>query len=270
MRWLCLKFNISTASYYNYLQHKKKVYYQRKHLICKTIKEIYHSYQGILGYRKVKIFLEHYGIYVSVNTVRRYMQQLGLQAIVRKKKYKYPKSSNRETFPNLLQQHFIADTRNQIWCTDITEVKTRHGISVYNCAVIDLYNKEVVASEYSLRNTSELTVTALLTGLLRRNITGNSLIIHSDRGSQFSSSVYTTFCRAKGIRQSMSRPGTPYDNAVMERYFSSLKTEYINQHSFATTDELIHGIADYVIWYNHARPHAALEYKTPYQYCLYR
>ena len=198
------------------------------------------------------------GIKLSKGTVHKYMNsELQLKSITRKPKYKYLKVQEPyKVFDNLIKQDFVAEAHNQKWCIDFTYLRLSTGHKRYNCSIIDLYNRSVVATKNSNKidhTLAEETVKAAMKSA--RNPEG--VILHSDRGSQFTSKAFVDFCNKNGIKQSMSRAGCPYDNAPMERYFNTLKAEEINLHSYSTDEELNSAIVNYAFgWYNNLRPHS--------------
>lgn len=111
-----------------------------KAIVQKHIVEIYHKDNGVPGYRRMQYYLSEKGMTLSSLTVLKYMQELGLQSIVRRKKQKYRKGKSHRVFPDLLQRAFKAATRNTIWCTDFTYLILANGKTRYNCTIIDLYD----------------------------------------------------------------------------------------------------------------------------------
>lgn len=137
----------------------------------------------------------------------------------------------------------------------------------YNCTIIDLYDRSVFASVSGRNITAELAIKTLSKAILQHPwVLKNGIILHSDQGSQYTSKEFTDFCTTHNITQSMSRAGCPYDNAPMERYFNTLKSELIYQHTYASESKLFSDIDDYVLlWYNSVRPHSFNNGLTPWQ-----
>ena len=153
-----------------------------------------------------------------------------------------------------------------MWFTDFTYMTLTNGTMRYNCSIIDLYDRSVVASENSSFITSFLAVRTLEKALSSAKAIPQNLILHSDQGSQFTSAEFVQYCRELGISQSMSRAGCPYDNAPMERYYNTLKTELIYQHNFETAAELDYAVSEFAYdWYNQVRPHTYNGYLTPFE-----
>lgn len=189
--------------------------------------------------------------------MRKYMNvELGLKSVNRRRKPKgsAPGKAHRK-FENLLKGKFNVSQRNQIWCTDFTYLRLSDGSFRYNCTIIDLYDRRVVAEKCGRKMDANLAAQTLKLGL-RKNGDVRGLILHSDQGSPYTSKAFTKYCKRKGLRQSMSRAGTPGDNAVMERYFNTLKAELIDQRSYKEETVLYRDIAEYSYdWYNETRPH---------------
>lgn len=267
MRWLLKRLHIYPNAYYNYLRQRKVGYREQKEKAQKAITRIYHEMGGILGHRSMRVFLAREGIKLSKTTVHKYMnKQLQLYSICRRRRPGYQKGKASKVFPNYLNRHFIAPAKNKVWCTDFTYIFLSNGTLRFNCTVIDLYDRSVVASENGRWITSDLAIRALEKALRGQPSVPKDLILHSDQGTQFSSTQFMDFCHAHGIRQSMSRAGCPYDNAPMERYYNTLKAELLNLYRFNTAAELDRAIAEYAYgWYNQVRPHAFNDYATPFE-----
>ena len=214
---------------------------------------------GKPGYRMMWQMLKNEGISLSVQTVRKYMNvELGLKSVTRKKKkYSYCKGSEAyNVAKNLLDRNFDSASRNTKWCIDFTYLFLKNGGKRYNCSIIDLYDRRIVASVNGRRIDTKLAIDTVLKAL-KRSGGKTGMILHSDRGSQFTSKEFTDFCKEHGITQSMSRPGCPYDNAPMERYFNTLKSELIYLRKFSTEESLFVEVNAYAYgWYNNQRPHS--------------
>lgn len=258
MNWLLEKLKIHPNAYYNYRKYRKNAKEKHKTSVLKTITKLYHGANGIPGYRMMRQLLENEGTELSLQTVRRYMNvELELRSITRKGKYHYHKGPEAYAiYEDLLGRDFHADERNTKWCIDFTYLKLRKGGKRYNCTIIDLYDRRVVASVSSNHIDAELAIRTV-SRALRKNKNKTGIILHSDRGSQFTSERFVRFCKENGITQSMSRPGCPYDNAPMERYFNTMKAELINLKTFSTEKALYDAISVYAYgWYNNQRPHS--------------
>ncbi len=256
MRWLLKRLSVHTNSYYNYLKYKKRDFHDKKAKILETIKKIYTENDGKPGHRMIMKLMEQNNIKLSKTTVHKYMnKELHLKSIIFRKKAGYKKGKPHKIFTNLLNRNFSAKMPGTIWCIDFTYMKLSNGKMRYNCSIIDLFDRSIVSSVNGSEITSELAIEAVKKALQhRRKI---KLILHSDQGSQFTSKDFIEYCKSVKIKQSMSKAGCPYDNAVMERYFNTLKSELINLYTFKTNEELDNAI-DYFafVWYNWQRPHS--------------
>ena len=261
------KFKLSPNAYYNFIKNKKKQKYIEKTKILKVISKLYHDMNGVIGHRIMRVFLARKNIYLSKTTIHKYMnKQLGLKSIVRRKKPGYVKGKAHKIFSNLLHQDFTAESKNSKWCTDFTYLFLRDGRQRYNCSIIDLYDRSVVASINGKEITSDLAIRTVKRALNSQPAINQQLILHSDQGAQFSSKEFVSFCKSVKITQSMSKAGCPYDNAPMERYYNTLKNEEINLHYYHSEKELDQAVHDFAyIWYNHVRPHSYNNNMTPFE-----
>ena len=193
--------------------------------------------------------------------------QMGLCSIVRPKKTGTKSGKPHKIFENKLKQEFHADRLNQKWYIDFTYLFLKKGGDVrYNCTTIDLHDRSVVASITDRYITSELAIRTLQKALEFQRPAEGSLILHSDKGSQYTSKAFIEFCESAHVTQSMSKAGYPYDNAPMERYFNTLKNECTNLYEFQREEELYQIVEEFAyVTYNHVRPHSYNGYRTPYQ-----
>lgn len=267
MRWLLRKLHICPNAYYNYIKSRKATYYANKEAVKQQIKDIYHSHNGVVGYRAVRAYLLKQGCCLSVLTVHKYMnKELGLKSIVRPKKPVYEYGKAHTIFDNKLNQDFTAKDINHKWCTDFTYLFLANNEVRYNCTIIDLHDRSVIASITDRNITSALAIRTLKKALDSQPKIQGELILHSDQGVQFTSKAFTEFCKENNVTQSMSKAGYPYDNAPMERYFNTLKNECINLYEFKTEEALYKAVADFAyVEYNYARPHSYNNYATPHE-----
>ena len=189
-----------------------------------------------------------------------------LHSIVRPQKPGTKPGKPHKIFENKLRQDFHADKPNQKWCTDFTYLFLKNRDVRYNCAILDLYDRSVVASITDRHLTSDLAIRTLKKALESQHLAKGGLILHSDQGSQYTSKSFIEFCESVQVTQSMSKAGYPYDNAPMERYFNTLKNELIYQHEYQTEEALYTAIEEFAYTtYNHRRPHSYNNYKTPFE-----
>ena len=213
------------------------------------------------------VYLARRGYDYSPTTIHKYMNaELGLCSVVRPKKSGYKHGKPHKVFENKLKQDFKADKINQKWCTDFTYLFLKNGEVRYNCAIIDLHDRSVIASITDRHITSDLAIRTLQKALDSQPTIKGELILHSDQGSQYTSKAFVEFCESVHVTQSMSKAGYPYDNAPMERYFNTLKNECTNLYEFRTEESLYQTVEEFAyVDYNHVRPHSFNNYRTPYQ-----
>jgi transposase InsO family protein len=212
------------------------------------------------------IYLEREGYHYSKTTIHKYMnREMKLYSIVRPKRPEYKQGKAHKVFENKLNQDFTAAGPNQKWCTDFTYLFLSNRDVRYNCSIIDLYDRSVIASITDRHITSDLAIRTLEKALASQPTIKGGLILHSDQGSQYTSKAFIEYCESMKVTQSMSKAGYPYDNAPMERYFNTLKNDCTNHYEFKTEDELYKKVEQFAyIRYTHVRPHSYNGYKTPY------
>ena len=242
--------------YYNYLKDRKHEYRSEKAAIQRKIVEVYHENEGTWGYRMIHdyLVLAPFNVLRAPLTIYKYMCELNLHGTTHQPKYCYMKGHAHKIFPNLLNQEFDIDKPNKVWATDFTYLKMADGTVRYNCTIIDLHDRMVMASLNGSKIDADLAIRTLGLAIKKHN-PGRGLILHSDQGSQFTSYEFNRFCEINFIQQSMSRAGCPYDNAPMERFFNTLKNDYYYLHRFRNEIELDNGIYDFILKYNYKRPH---------------
>lgn len=228
------------------------------------IKQIYHKHKGRFGYRRITLTMKEKGIVINHKTVLRLMKTLGLKSIIRVKKYKSYRGEQGKIAPNILKRNFKADQPNKKWATDVTEFNVS-GNKLYLSPIIDLFNGEIISY-----NLSERPVFAQITDMLKKGLkkTKNTenIILHSDQGWQYQMKAYQNILKEKGIVQSMSRKGNCLDNAIIENFFGTLKSEMFYTKKFATIAELKKEIKEYIDYYNNHRIRLNLKGKSPVQY----
>jgi putative transposase len=226
------------------------------------IRRIYLENYGRYGSPRIHVELVEAGFSVSAKRVARLMRVHGLKG---KKRNKSKASSTgpgiMPAAPNVLGRRFSVDRPNSRWVSDITYVATAEGW-LYLAVVIDLYSRRVVGWSMSRTNNSDLAIAALAMALLDRP--SHRLVVHSDRGRQYTSKPYYDFLATHCITPSMSRKGNCWDNAVAESFFASIKIELKPLHVWRTRDEARTAIFEYIeTWYNPRRRHSANAYVSP-------
>ncbi|WP_157114741.1 IS3-like element IS1397 family transposase [Escherichia coli] len=255
----------STLYYQLSLQKAKDKYADVKQLIA----SIFHEHRGCYGYRRIHCELQKRGLKFSGKTVRKLMQQLGLNSPVRLKKYRSYRGNMGLAAENILQRQFKAEAPCEKWVTDITEFRAG-GQKLYLSPILDLFNGEIVAWETACRPTEEL-VKRMLNKGLESLAEGEKPLLHSDQGWHYRIKSYQSALADKGLVQSMSRKGNCLDNAVMENFFGHLKEEIYYRRDYRSVEELENAVNEYITYWNQKRIKLSLgglspvEYRTEYQ-----
>jgi transposase InsO family protein len=229
-----------------------------------SIQSIQDKHKGRYGYRRMTATLCNDGWIVNSKTVRRLMAELNLKCTVRAKKYKSYKGPAGQAAPNTLARQFEADRPNEKWVTDVTEFKVA-GEKLYLSPVLDLYNAEIVAYQTDTRPRYAL-VGNMLEKALKRLPQGAKPMVHSDQGWQYRYHSYRNRLEEIGLEQSMSRKGNCHDNATMESFFGTLKSEFYHRERFDSVAQLQAGLDEYIHYYNHERIKMKLNGLSPVAY----
>ncbi|HHT8378846.1 IS3 family transposase [Citrobacter sp. Cb027] len=228
------------------------------------IREIYHYHKGRYGYRRITLSLKKQGLLVNHKTVQRLMAELSLRSLIRVKKYRSWKGETGRAAPNILNRNFGASKANEKWVTDVTEFSVQ-GKKLYLSPVLDLFNREIISYSLSERPVMEMVNTMLHDAFLKLS-PEDSTLLHSDRGWQYRMEGYQAKLKAKGMTQSMSRKGNCLDNAVMENFFGTLKSECFYLSQFSSVSELRKAIESYIHYYNNERISLKLKGLSPVEY----
>jgi putative transposase len=263
---MCDVLQTSTSGYYGWLEHKPSTQRQRRGHIAQAAARFYFESERIYGYRKIYEDLRQANIDCCMETVRRIMNEIGLFSRV-KRKFVHTTDSDHgmAVAQNLLDRDFTAAAVNKKWAADITYISTEQGW-LYLAAVMDLYSRRIIGWAMSEHIDSDLVTSALQIAISQRK-PQTGLLHHSDRGSQYASDDFQDLLEDNGIVCSMSRKGDCWDNACMESFFGSLKTEWVRDKKYSSFTEAKKDIFKYVeIFYNRRRRHASLGYLSPAAY----
>ena len=254
--------NMARSSFY---YHQKQSDLPDKYLEIKgLIKSIYNQHKGRYGYRRITDELQNRAIIINHKTVLRLMKLLGLKSIIRVKKYKSYRGENGKIAPNILERKFKAEAPNQKWATDITEFNIS-GNKLYLSPIIDLFNQEIVSYELTERPVFNQVAT-MLKKAFKKIPNNTNLMLHSDQGWQYQMKRYQCLLKEKGIIQSMSRKGNCLDNAIIENFFGTLKSEMFYTQKFKSIEQLKKEIDKYIIYYNNERIKSNLNKMSPIKY----
>jgi putative transposase len=234
--------------------------------LAATIRDLHHEFREAYGTERLWRELRDRGERCGRHRVARLRRRL---AVITKRRRRFLRA--RASYqplpiaPNRLTWPFASSAANRVWAADITHVPTRRGW-LYLAVVVDVYSRRVVGWAMGDRMQQDLTSAALAMAIARRN-PGPGVIHHSDRGSQYASQAYRDQLARHGFVSSMSRVAMPYDNAVVESFFSSLKNELTHHEQFETIDAARAKVFDYIeVFYNRQRKHKALNYCSPAQF----
>jgi transposase InsO family protein len=260
----CRVLEASRSGYYAWLDRPLSVHARRREELAVKIQAIHQANRRVYGSPRVYQVLRHQGEEVCENTVAKVMRQQGIQAKTRKKFIPRTTDSRHENpvAGNLLDRDFQADLPNQKWAVDITYVPTNEGW-LYLAGVMDLCSRRIVGWSMTEHMRSELVSDALKMAIGRKS-PGVGLLHHSDRGVQYTCEDYQGLLKEYGMECSMSGKGDCWDNAVMESFWGTLKSELVNHEQYATRAEARQSIFEYIeVFYNRKRLHSALGYQSP-------
>lgn len=264
---MCNLLAVSRSSYYAWLNQKTPSTRQlQNRVLSEKIKMIFIQHKCRYGSRRIRKALLAMGHQISRRRVRNLMkaQQLCCKT---KAKFKHTTDSNHNLpiAPNLLNRNFSPAKPNQAYVGDITYVATDEGW-LYLAVVIDLFSRQVVGWSMYSRMKATLVNDALLMAIWKRK-PAKGLISHTDRGSQYASNSHRSLLKIHGIKQSMSRKGDCWDNAVAESFFHTLKVELVHHEKFKTREEAKQKIFQYIeAYYNRIRMHSANDYLSPVEF----
>lgn len=264
----CGLMKVSKSGFYEYLGRKKSDAQIEREAIEGFVVEAFERHKGRYGYRRINRELRKSGIVVSEKRVLRIMQKLGLAGKGATRKHRIQKKVEPgDPRLNLVERAFTVGERNRLWVGDITYIPTREGW-LYLAAVIDAFPRKVVGWSMSERITEKVAIDAMEQAVGREGPPDDgSLVFHDDQGAQYTSRSFQRCLDSHGIVQSVSRPGTPLDNAVAESFFKTLKRELVKERGYGTRDEAKQDIFKYIeLYYNRVRMHSTLGYMSPVEY----
>ena len=259
---VCRLFGVPISSFYK--QQESKTICVEKESMINKIKDIHVENIGCYGRRRMHKSLQNEGINIGIFKVARLMKEAGVIAKIPKKPHYYPSGNEKPDIPNLLKRQFNPNTINTHWVGDITYIRNHQGWS-YLATVFDLGTKEVVGYATSRSPDAALAKQALINAIAFMMPDTTQLMFHSDQGVQYSANLFKECLSLHGITQSMSRRGNCWDNAVQERFFRSLKSEYLNGLTFINHSSVVDAVTFYVRYYNNKRLNSVIDYMTPAQ-----
>lgn len=263
----CRVLGVSRAGYYAWRGRPGSPRAARRAELAGKVRAVHAANRRVYGSPRVHAALVAAGERVCVNTVAKVMREQRIRA--RPKRKFVPRTTDgshgRPVAANVLGRRFGADRPDRKWAADVTYVPTAQGW-LYLAGVIDLCSRKVVGWSMAEHLRTDLVADALRMALARRS-PGPGLLHHSDRGAQYASDDYQRLLASHGIACSMSGRGDCYDNAAMESFWGTLKTELVNHERYATREEARASIFEYVeAFYNRARLHSSLGFLSPEQF----
>jgi transposase InsO family protein len=263
---MCAVLEVSSSGYYDWVGRPESKRAQRHKQLVAKIKVTHHKSRQIYGSPRIHGELADQGVVVGKNTVAMLMQRHQIQSKVHKR-FVVTTDSRHSLKPaeNRLKRNFIADKPNQKWVSDTTFISTREGW-LYLATVMDLFSRKIIGWSMGKNNTTALVSQALEMAVQQRGDV-RGVILHSDRGIQYASGDYQMLLKGHGITCSMSRKGDCWDNAVMESFYHSLKTECVVFEDYRTRVQARSSLFDYIeLFYNRQRRHSTLAYQSPDTY----
>jgi putative transposase len=269
---MCQLLKVSRSGYYDWRDRPPGSRQLRHQRLAEQVRAVHAQSRGAYGSPRIVVELKDRAVDVCRNTVAKLMREEGIKA--RKKRWFVPRTTDsthpHPIAPNLLDRRFDAGTSeqalakapNQVWVCDLTYVWTRQGW-LYLWVVLDLFSRKVVGWAITDHMRAEGGVDALSMALRHRR-PARQLLHHSDRGSQYACGDYRDLLTEHGMTASMSRSGNCYDNAAMESFFSTIKTELVNPQDYATHQQARSSIFEWIeVFYNRQRRHSSLNYLSP-------
>lgn len=259
---LCEALCVDRGTFYNHIKRNKRDhtwYAERKEYLRIKIRQIYDDNKQIFGAGKITAVLKEQGEHVSEEMVRSLMRDMGLISIRQDAKDLYDKE--RLKYKNYLNQQFNPQSPNEVWVSDITFFRY-DGKNYYICVIIDLFARMVVGYRIGKRNSTQLVTRTFKAAYLQRS-PSEGLLFHTDRGTNYRANAFEKCLKDHNAIHSFSRAYVPYDNSVMESFFSSMKREELYRTNYKSEREFLAAVDNYVLFYNTKRPHAKNKYKTP-------
>lgn len=263
---MCEILGVSRAAYYKSKNRVKPEKEEQDELLCTLIKEYHVTFDGILGYRRMTMFINRLNhTEFSERYIQRLMNKLDIKARIRRKKVNRKKVKPEYAKENVLSRNFKADFPNEKWLTDVTEFSIPgEKRKLYLSPIMDLYDNSIIEYKLAFRNDNEL-VFKMFDKAIEKYPDAKP-IFHSDRGFQYTGRTFKTKLEAAAMTQSMSRVGKCIDNGPMEGFFGILKCEMFYDKEFESLEGLKGKIVEYIKFYNEGRFQKRLKCMAPLEY----
>jgi transposase InsO family protein len=261
---LCEMLKVSRSGFYAARGRPPSVRRQRQAALTSRIREVHEASRQTYGAPRVHAELHAQGVPCCRNTVARLMRQAQIVPRSVRRFRVTTDSRNTQASADLIQRRFETQRPNECWLSDVTYIPTREGW-LYLAAILDLYSRAVVGWAMGGTLGTQLVIDALAMAIRQRG--GGPQILHSDQGCTYSAAGYRQLLDEHGIRQSMSRKGDCWDNAPMESFFHTLKTELVMHSDYRTRDQARASLFDYMeLFYNRQRRHSTIKYEAPLEF----
>lgn len=260
--WLCGALGVSRSGFHAWLVRAPSARARSDIEVGRKVRASFTLSDRTYGARRVWHDVLADGVDCGLHRIERLMRQQGLRARPRRRGLPKDHGEKSVVAANVLDRQFVADAPNQKWVADFTYIWTAQGW-LYVAAVIDLFSRRVVGWSMSATMTAQLVADAMMMAIWRRG-KPDALLHHSDQGSQYTSEQFQRLMQDNGVTCSMSRSGNCWDNAAMESFFSSLKTERVRKKVYRSRDQARADVFDYIErFYNPTRRHSTLGYLSP-------
>jgi len=266
VRAACRVLGVSHSGFYDWCARIPSARATSNAVLTEKIRQVHKASDETYGMPRVRAQLRMDGDQVSRKRVARLMRNARIRGVSRRRGFTVTTDRNarQRPAPDLVNRRFRADAPDQLWVADMTYLPTWTGF-IYLAVVIDAYSRKVVGWSMSEQMTTELVLAALNMALHTRR--PDSVIHHSDQGSQYTSIAFGSRCREMGVRPSMGTVGDAYDNAMAESFFASLECELIARRRWTSKNEAKTAVFTWIEgWYNPRRLHSALNYLSPIQF----
>lgn len=263
VRTMCKTLKVSASGFYGWLDRPMCKRQQANVTLMGQIRDAFVASDETYGMPRIRAELKDAGIVASRKRVAALMRQGHMRGVSRRRSYcvTTERDKRHRPAPDLVNRQFVATDINQLWVADMTYIPTWTGF-LYLAVVIDVYSRKVVGWAFGQRMTSDLVILALNMALMTRK--PQSVVHHSDQGSQYTSIAFGNRCKEMGVRPSMGTVGDAYDNAMAESLFASLECELIARRTWKTKTEARLAVFTWIeSWYNPRRRHSGLNYQSP-------
>ena len=264
LKSMCKVLKVSRSGYYAWKSRTPGKRERVNEELLEHIRDVHTNSRKLYGSPRITAELNDEGILCGKNRVARIMKDNGIRATLKRARYRKTTNSRH---PYALAANLLIQSKQteRVWVADMTYISTAEGW-LYVAAVMNVKSRKIIGLSMGERLSQDL-ASAALKDAVQRQKPPEGLIHHSDRGRQYASYAYQALLKDNGITASMSRPGNCYDNAYMESFFGTLKTELVHGQRYRRRQDARLSIFEYVMmFYNRRRRHSALGYKSPEQY----